>query len=133
MERREPHGRDVQGDRPPDIQVRLHGKKSGEVHVFEQHLGIEDPLRLRRLQVRRGDGWARRQRRHDAPRLAAVRRRAGRDSGDDRCRWHVLLPPRCQQECYAINWSYERTLYIFAIWNLFILKILSCGLFFRGS
>ena len=98
MERREPHGRDVQGDRPPDIQVRLHGKKSGEVHVFEQHLGIEDPLRLRRLQVRRGTGRIERQRRVDAPRLAAIRCRFGCHSCDNGWNWNIVFPPRREQK-----------------------------------
>ena len=63
--------------------------------------GIEDALRLRRLQARRGAGQAGRQRGRPAPRLAADRGRAGRDSGDDRCQWHVPLPPRREQERHA--------------------------------
>ena len=46
MEWREPHGRDVQGQRPPYIQVRLHGKKSGEVRILERQPNFQDPLRL---------------------------------------------------------------------------------------
>ena len=80
LERREPDGRDFQGQRPPDVQVRLHGPPCREVHLLREHLDFHDLLCLRRLQVRRGAGRAQQQRRRDAPRMAAVRRRFGRYS-----------------------------------------------------
>ena len=63
--------------------------------------GIEDALRLRRLQVRRGAGQAGRQRGRPAPRLAADRRRAGRHPRHHERRRDIVFPPRREQERHA--------------------------------
>ena len=63
--------------------------------------GIEDALRLRRLQVRRGAGQAGRQRGRPAPRLAADRGRAGRHPRHHERRRDIVFPPRREQERHA--------------------------------